>query len=497
MVLSQYLGMKTELDDLGVFDPTIDSDSPFYINILLLRDSVTPEFQDSYNEINEHFRKIIKLLDHSKSKGDTFYKQALKLFNFHEVNELNLGLAKGATGAGFGEDTRRQVIDHGYDIVKEGIKDPELFQLMELFEDNVGPDRISDMVGTIILDDVKTYTLNVWKELDVNSVRFPNCKFDKAGYLLNPYKQNRRIYLVPTELLNTIPIAKEWDEISDVVEKNNIIRSHINHAVGEEWYKYSAQKKKEYLRLHVFGNPKNCAEVIEGYREAKISPFDVNGPDSTYNYLAERNFGKFLLDNQNQSYVDWGASKKDQDISSLTATLDIMKIFKEWVEIGKGWEVIQFMTGTRKTEKFVQRFIALAAGYYIEVNGLDISFEPDEGRGPVDLKISRGSDKTVTEVKLSSNQEYLHGYEEQVWDYAKAEHTDSAVYLLVDVGNPRIIQKMVNRYKEDMQYKVKAPHFVLIDAVGKPAASKYDAKTESARRDIFNIDFEEMYVFDT
>lgn len=72
---------------------------------------------------------------------------------------------------------------------------------------------------------------------------------------------------------------------------------------------------------------------------------------------------------------------------------------------------------------------------YISANDLDISFEPDAGRGPVDFKVSRGGDKTIVEVKLSTNTQYLHGYEEQVEEYGKAECTDKMIYVFVDLGN--------------------------------------------------------------
>mgnify|MGYP001666283358 FL=1 len=39
-------------------------------------------------------------------------------------------------------------------------------------------------------------------------------------------------------------------------------------------------------------------------------------------------------------------------------------------------------------------------------------------------------------MKLSSNSQYLHGYEVQVEEYGKAENTDKLVYVLVDVGIP-------------------------------------------------------------
>ena len=38
--------------------------------------------------------------------------------------------------------------------------------------------------------------------------------------------------------------------------------------------------------------------------------------------------------------------------------------------------------------------------------------------------------------KLSSNADYIHGYEEQIEKYAKAEGTTQRVFVYVKVGNP-------------------------------------------------------------
>lgn len=124
-----------------------------------------------------------------------------------------------------------------------------------------------------------------------------------------------------------------------------------------------------------------------------------------------------------------------ETVDSKLAALEIMAYFKQWVENNKGWEVIQDAS-TRNREKIFQRIIHLSGLCYIEKNNFDMSCEPDEGRGPVDFKVNRGQEKTLIEVKLSSNSQYLHGYEVQVEEYGKAENTDKLVYVLVDVGNP-------------------------------------------------------------
>lgn len=118
------------------------------------------------------------------------------------------------------------------------------------------------------------------------------------------------------------------------------------------------QRKKAHLKEHIFKDPEKCSCVIERYRKSEVAKYDLN------------------------NYVEYFA-----------ATL------------------IKTMQGAEssKREKIVQRLIHLGSKNYISVNDLDISFEPDAGRGPVDFKVSCGGDKTIVEIKLSTNTQYLHG----------------------------------------------------------------------------------------
>ena len=85
----------------------------------------------------------------------------------------------------------------------------------------------------------------------------------------------------------------------------------------------------------------------------------------------------------------------------------------------------------------VQSIIHLSAKQFIKDNNLDFSCEPDDGHRPVDFKISRGQDKTVIELKLSSNPQYMHGYQEQIRLYAKSEGTQNMIYM----GNAPQLQR--------------------------------------------------------
>ena len=78
--ITEFFELDSEFEELGVFDSIINRDSPFFINLLRLKVNKTPEFQGSYEGINDFFRTIMLLLDGSNSKGDKLYKKALQLF---------------------------------------------------------------------------------------------------------------------------------------------------------------------------------------------------------------------------------------------------------------------------------------------------------------------------------------------------------------------------------------------------------------------------------
>ena len=96
MLLSDYLKIGESLEKIGVFDPILDKDNAFFINIQRLKETTTPEFEGSYDRINEFFRKIIKLLDRAEKKNtkDTYFRAALDIFKFSEVNGICLGFVK-------------------------------------------------------------------------------------------------------------------------------------------------------------------------------------------------------------------------------------------------------------------------------------------------------------------------------------------------------------------------------------------------------------------
>ena len=151
--------------------------------------------------------------------------------------------------------------------------------------------------------------------------------------------------------------------------------------------------------------------------------------------------------------------------------MEIVEYFKQWIEYNKGWEVLWAFEGKQR-EKMLQRLFHGQAKAYIAANGFDMSCEPDEGRGPVDFKVSYGKDITLIELKLTTNSQYLHGYDVQLEEYGKSEGTTNLIYVLIDLGHPGKVQKVQESHDKKYNDGMNPPELVVIDATKKLSASK-------------------------
>lgn len=98
----------------------MDEDSHFFINIKRLQATEIPEFVSAYSKVNRYFHDIGILLKVAKTREDRTYKEAVKRFDFPEVNGINLGFSSGTHGAGFGPMLREQIIKDAYGIIHSG-----------------------------------------------------------------------------------------------------------------------------------------------------------------------------------------------------------------------------------------------------------------------------------------------------------------------------------------------------------------------------------------
>ena len=261
--------------------------------------------------------------------------------------------------------------------------------------------------------------------------------------------------------MHKLPVVESWEDIDLVVSQNVTLRAEINAEVALEWKKYTAIQRKEYLMRNVFKNPEVHKRIVEGYRSEELDVFD---PQADFKYYIIK-----LWQEIEKLGFEWKTNKKACD--TLVVANDILGFLKRWVECHKGWQVILELDKKRR-EKLIQRVIHGFALSYIEANKLDMSCEPDEGRGPLDFKVSMGCDKTLIEVKLSTNDQYLHGYEVQIEEYGKAEKTNKLIYCFIDLGHPKKVKKIQELHDKRQNDGENPPELIIIDSTPKESASR-------------------------
>lgn len=101
----------------------------------------------------------------------------------------------------------------------------------------------------------------------------------------------------------------------------------------------------------------------------------------------------------------------------------------------------------------------------------DVSTEVNDGRGPVDYKISKGTDKTLVEFKLAKNSQLKRNLQKQAEIYAKASDASSVIKVIVYFSADE--RARVTEILKELKL-LDNPNIVLVDARNdnKPSGSK-------------------------
>jgi hypothetical protein len=453
---------KVEISDLkkyDVFNGYIDKDSLYYIVPNELEDIEIYEFKDSYKKYINFFEDIISILD--KSNGDDiFFRKAKKLLQLGEIGHIGLGYSKNGTGgSGIGPKLAKKITQTGFELIQAGIKDPEIFQLVGILEEGIGADRISDITVGILISDFLNYTQNVSLKLNISTKQFVH---NKINYNI-PHNGQNPIIFCPKSILTDLPVALDNDDISRVCSHNEDLRNNVNQIIADGFTKVGIKLYKRNLRKLLISNPKIASEIIENFKKkSNLYDFenDPNG-DFIWKEIAEDSINKYPL-------------KLDKNNTPLEIVNNICNKFQDMVENNGLWKFFHNHDGTHKNEAFSQLLFFAIAHSYCEANNLDLSPESDAGIGPVDFKISQGfNDKINVEIKLSTNR-LLHGFENQLRLYNKAEKTNKSIFFIIQLYNKdnSKIKKVFDFKNKNETIDKKLPNIVVIDATKKKSASK-------------------------
>lgn len=466
-LFSRHFGVAaSELDKAGLIDPFIDVDTPLFIDPVLLATSSHDLIrQDGYAAFREHFSNFIRLLTISAIEGDVAWRGARNLLDLREPAENGLGYGgSGRSGSSRPDEVREAIMRTSKEIITLGASDPEMISLMGFFEENVGPDTISDFTTRVIIRQLAQLTQNFCDQhgiplAEVNAL---------AGHRLPTFVQagvTKAIVLVPRDVVRDLPIANDWGQISAAIEQSDRVRRGVN-ALLAGIAKPTVTDRKDAMRAFAMQSPATFAEFLAAVKE-HVRTYDPNLDALAY-FKMKAIFADGFGDLKNSNAYDLARGPDE----IRRAVLDSIELFRHHVERGNLWE--ELWIGDRpKKERASQLIYFAIADAYCKANGIDISPEANMGGGPVDFKFSNGYHaRVLVEMKRSSGT-VRHGYEKQLEFYRNAANSEHAIFVVMDFGDlgdklDHITQLQARRRLEGHR----ASDIVVIDATKKQSASK-------------------------
>lgn len=458
-----------QFERLGVYDGYLDKDSLLHIDPLNLKNCKEPELEESYSKFMQFFKSFVPLVNHAKSEDvkDRFFKRIVERYTMKEIPNTGLGFSKTNTyGKGISGALAVQLARSTYAIIKAGMMDPEIFGLMQLIEDNIAADRISDMTLSILQKDFLCYTERIAKELKLPIHPF---KYDYDTVFNVPYYKNKPIHFIPMCILSELPMAVDYEDIDRVVDYNLQLKQKIAAIIGLVWSDCKKYKKEDWKKL-ILGNEKCYNTAVEYYRKLSGVPYNFN-TDSRLQYFDVR-IEDMIKKNLIQITEKENQSPKEEVYSMALA---ISKQFKHLVEHNRLSEMF-FRKNRKPDETDWQLLLYTIADTYKNSQNLDVSItrEDNPGVGEIDFHLTRGSQaNTVIEIKLSSNVNLLHGYRSQLAAYMNAERADSGIFIVIlDKENLKDVKKKLTEIQKDMNEKSEyIPEIIYVNGLRQPSAS--------------------------
>jgi hypothetical protein len=348
ILLSAYFGVKPEvLTAAGLIDPFLDVDVPLFIDPVLLEKSDNTRIAtNAISRFRKHFEILVRMLAISQAENDAAWKAARRQLDLSEPPENGLGYGgTGRSGSSRPEDIREAILRTSKEIVTPGASDPEMISLMGFFEDDVGPDTISDMTTTVIIDDLGAITETFCQASGVPLYPFDVCKSHRLPRFIDHKGRWVPIVLVPIDIVRELPIANDWSDIEQAAMENARIRDRVNKFLAGIATP-TVIERKHALRSAALGSSADFDFFLAAVK-SNVSSYDPNLDALGYYRLQEIVANGFPGLRQPTAY-----DLKLGPHEILRLVNDTIAQFKRHVEAGNLWEELWIGTKPKERARF-------------------------------------------------------------------------------------------------------------------------------------------------
>jgi hypothetical protein len=470
-----------DLENHGAFDISLVNDLPLFIDPFLLFHSEEEHYQRLHREIIQY---VTFLRD--KSLTGAIAEGLLRgWFTFKEVHQTWLGFSRvGNRGHGLGLDFARALSRNlrtvFSDFGKETIARSSHLEKLTLIREGVGRDNISDFTTHLIKSHLLSYTQNFAKTYVKRSARrrvnVPKVQFNyvterwEARSFELPIYRDDYVILTPRNILtsdevwiNRADLYRDFTDIAHAVP-NDQLRAELNSYLLKNLPADPTREKYDTV----------VAEAIE--RFPRILDYYIRRKedegDQAETVSHQRVHARELLFVRQVGALAELLRKDTRFYSTPFNTLEETKrrvlFLKDVIENKGGHRFFQVDGKPVRRESDVHILFRLT--WF--ATDTDVTREANDGRGPVDFKVSRGSrGKTLVEFKLASNSQLKRNLKNQVDVYKKASDAERAlkVILFFSAAERTKVRKILRELKMDAD-----PAIILVDARSdnKPSGSR-------------------------
>ena len=440
LLFSEAFGVDTAaLDERGAFNPSIVSDMPLFMDPFLLFNSDFPEYQALHRTMMDY---LIFLRDHSGQRLDP--GTIASWYAFPEVRQNWLGYTRfGNAGHGLGSRFARSLhrnlgvlfSDFGEETVTRGSH----LEKLCLVEPGVGRDSISDFTTNLSKGFLLRYTETFAREhIDRERCAMfnvPKAHFNyetqqwAAGKFFLPRLRHDYVLLTPADLLTR---DETWINYPDMVAQferlpDSIPNEQRRASINRYFRQHLPRKAKATDRVvAVRDTILEFPVLIDQYIRLK----EESGEEAEGLSLEKVRATRALLDELVRtiaSELQERTAFYGQHWRSYDEALARVHTFRRYVEDQDGWRLLNGRSGPLR-EDDVQLFFGLLWCY----TDFDVNREPNNGRGPVDFKVSYGAgDKSLIEFKLARNTSLRRNLAHQVEIYEAANRTSQSVKAII------------------------------------------------------------------
>ena len=430
------------LEDYGAINISLINDIPLFIDPFLLYASDKPEYQ----ALHEGILDYLVFLRGKATEGNVTIEKIKRWYRFPEVKQNWLGYSEtgnGGSGLGvdFGQSMTNNICGVFPDLRSETITETSHLEKICLFRTGVGRDNVSDFTCNLIkeylLRYTETFARQYLKPEQCRRISVQKVSFDyglevwtpRCFYL--PYFNNDFVLLTPKDLLTK---DENWINLSDMTHRflditaslpNDELRDQINDVYARAIPDRATQKQINEAAINTISR---YPQLMDYYIKIKEEDKDA-AKDASSNIVTEadqifvRNIQRLIsvLHSDTEFYDEVA-------IGSFEATRKRVMYLKHIIEDCDGYKL--FYTGGKPVRKEKDLQLLFKLTWF--GTAYDINAETNNGRGPVDYKVSFGaSDKTLVEFKLAKNTKLKQNLKNQVEIYEQANGTNQSMKVIL------------------------------------------------------------------